>query len=215
MQISKTSPGHTSMLTPLAALLAGAIVFGSAACVVADDADTETDTASSELSFGDFDLAGQNYFTIRFTAGSNTYDGTNGRVYYRLYDELHGVWSRWYSFAGLARGHSKTVTVYPGQTLRAVSRLRVWLGDDGARISVRVTDSAQGSSGFSPSSRWIKNGGYNFVPVYEFVGCDVQHGGAIMCSCTGKEDCAILMSACGDLDSSCNPDKTSCSCWRD
>jgi hypothetical protein len=50
--------------------------------------------------------------------------------------------------------------------------------------------------------------------VKTWISCGVFPSGGFMCACGGAEDCKILMDACGDLPSSCNPARDLCSCWN-
>lgn len=103
--------------------------------------------ASAELGFGS-----ASDYTIKIMAANGAYDGTEGKVWVRLYD---GSWGLWHSVTGVDKGRFRTLALNDGVDLPHVTKLQAYVGDDGARLTFKVV---QGTKHIDfGTSQWVKN----------------------------------------------------------
>ncbi len=110
-------------------------------------------TAGAQLVGGMATIGTPADYTLKIYAGSGTYDGTELKFWVQLYD---GAWGPWHAVnGGIDRGKMRMLGLSDGVDLPNVTKVRTYVGNDGARLSFRVE---QGSKfiAFS-SSQWVKN----------------------------------------------------------
>lgn len=101
-------------------------------------------------------LAAPRTFDIELRAGRSSQSGTTGTVYVSLYSQNLGRWSSWVTVEGLRKGRSKVVSLQEEAAFTGVSEARVWIGADGAHVSVVVRHGHE-ESPMLPAYRWVKN----------------------------------------------------------
>jgi hypothetical protein len=153
-------------------------------------------SASAQL-----DLAAPTYHQVHLLTGDGVHDGTESRVYVRIYSADRGAWSSWQNVDGLAAGSATPLLFQTAPNFTNITRVQVWEGDDdGVRVSVRVRSSNGTTLEGTQRRVWIKNGsGYFDLAEVQAYECD---GPPTVCSCDVGPDCfGLWLTGICDQDS--------------
>jgi hypothetical protein len=113
---------------------------------------------------------------VDLTAGNGRYAGSTNRIYAKVHSA--SGWSAWKSFVGIERGETKTLTFTTYGVDSVVDDIAVWVGDDGARLTLDL-ESSGSFYDVSPTGKWVKNGSTSFAvseAIYDGACCSSGEG---------------------------------------
>lgn len=152
-------------------------------------------------------------YRVDVTADSGYYDGTASSVWVRLYSADAAAWSDWQLFVGIDPGETRELFFTTASGFTDITDIEVWIGDDGARISLGLDAPDNRTYTVGPYSEWVKNGATLFNPsVVQFFECEDDDTDSVVCSCDVGQDCwNMLVSGVCDADSwECDEDYCTC-----